>query len=755
MRVPSVTLRSLTALTATLALVSSCARRPPEPAIQEGPPVAAVLEPGPTSATALEWDLAWDGAQAATNGIGRFTAVRGWTRGTAEGRWTVGRLAGFAVDAPWAGRWVLELTGRVQVPGDNGTSQDVQVTVNRQRVGDLVLTTEPTTARTAVELRRGRNVIVLRLERAASPHELGQSDDRRVLGMYVSTVRLVPDATTPGDRVTPVVDNNPLVRRVTAQNGSVELVRDAQFVAPLRLPDDGRLTLSVRQVSSHGELPETVELTVQPLEGGRPRTLPRRVVPREDGGGTVTLRLPELADRVAMVTLATETPVEVAVDALATPGWTAPTSHEPWLPAPDVVVIVLDAMRADALGAIRDGRPLTPRLDELGRRSELFHHAFAPTPYTVASLATIHTGLGFHDHGVVTRDQRLADGATTLAEALAGVGYRTVAVSATPNDSPALGFDQGFETFVAGWTGRSRADRLDPFHVTDLAVEQLATPDDGRPLYLFVHYIHPHEPYAPPERFDVFTDPSYTGTITGRHRTFDQLLRGALVADARDRAHLENLYAGNVLAADAAVGELLDRLAARDRWRDTMVVVTADHGDEFFERGLTGHNRTVYGELLHIPMIVRLPESRSSGGDAHDRLVTLQDIAPTVARIAGGSMPWPIGAVDLVDPPDDPATVHDRWMVSRTADQDRPVFGVRTLGFSTVLYPWGDGELYALANDPGEVVDLRARRPDLFAGLSVLLQRELWREPFIPAAGDAGPRTEEELEMLRALGYVD
>ncbi len=754
MRVLSVTRPTLLALTTGLTLLGACARRPPAPEIPAGPPVAAVLEPGPSTATALEWNLAWDSDVATIHRIGRFTALRGWTRGTADGRWTVGRLTGFAVDAPWAGRWVLELEGRVQVPGADGASQRVQLTVNRKRYDDLVLTTTgPTTTATMVDLRRGRNVVVLRLDHAASPHELGLSDDRRVVGMLISKVRLEPSPEGSGDRIPPL-PSEPSVRQVTAPAGLASLESGAGLVAPLRIPDDGRLTLSLSSVSPGTDLPETVELTVQPLGGGRPRSLPRRVA-HNDGGGTVTLRLPELAGRVAVVTATTDTAVRIDADDLDTPGWTPPTAIEPWAAQPDVVVVVLDAMRADALGATRDGRKLTPRLDELSGRSERFRHAFAPTPYTVASLATIHTGLGFHDHGVVTRDRRLADGATTLAESLAAVGYRTVAVSATPNDSPALGFDQGFETFVAGWTDRSRADRLDPFHVTNLAVEQLAAPDDGRPLYLFVHYIHPHEPYVPPERFDVFTDPSYSGSITGRHRTFDKLLRGALVADARDRAHLENLYAGNVLAADAAVGELLDRLAARDRWRDTMVVVTADHGDEFFERGLTGHNRTVYGELLHIPMVVRLPESRTSDGTIHDRLVTLQDIAPTVARIAGGSMPWPIGAVDLVDPPDDPATIHDRWMVSRTADGDKPVIGVRTLGFSTVLYPWGDGELYVLANDPGEIVDQRARRPDLFAGLSVLAQRELWREPFIPAAGEAGPRTEEELEMLRALGYVD
>lgn len=754
MRVPSLTLPSLVALTATLLLAGSCARRPLAPEAPAGPPVAAVLEPGPSTETALTWDLTWDGDVATTHPIGRFTALRGWTRGTTEGRWTVGSLAGFAVDVPWAGRWVLELEGRVQIGGADGTSQHVRVTVNRKPYDDLVLTTtESTTTSTHVDLRRGRNVVVLRLDRTASPYELGVSDDRRVLGMLVSKVRLEPSPETSTD-VIPPLPSEPTVRQVTAQPDFAALASGARFAAPLRVPDTGRLTLSLTAAGPRMDLPETVELTVQPLGGGRPRTLPRRVAPR-DGASTVTLRVPELAGRVAVATVATDAAVRIAVDDLDTPGWTAPTELEPWAAQPDVVVVVLDAMRADALGATRDGRQLTPRLDELGRRSAVFRHAFAPTPYTVASLATIHTGLGFHDHGMVTRDRRLADEATTLAEALSAVGYRTVAVSATPNDSPALGFDQGFETFVAGWTGRSREERLDPFHVTDLAVEQLAAPEDGRPLYLFVHYIHPHEPYAPPERFDVFTDPSYTGSITGRHRTFDKLFRGALVADARDRAHLENLYAGNVLAADAAVGELLDRLAARHRWRDTMIVVTADHGDEFFERGLAGHNRTVYGELLHIPMVVRLPDAQTSGGSVHDRLVTLQDIAPTVARIAGGSMPWPIGAIDLVDPPNDPATVHDRWMVSRTADQERPVFGVRTVGFSTVLYPWGDGELYVLANDPGEVVDLRARRPDLFAGLSVLLQRELWREPFVPAAGDAGPRTEEELEMLRALGYVD
>ena len=154
-------------------------------------------------------------------------------------------------------------------------------------------------------------------------------------------------------------------------------------------------------------------------------------------------------------------------------------------------------------------------------------------------------------------------------------------------------------------------------------------------------------------------------------------------------------------------------------------------------------------------MLVRVPDDRSSDAVVHDRLVTLQDIAPTLARIGGGSMPWPIGAVDLLEPPTDPATLHDRWMVARTADGDRPTLGLRTLGFSAVLHPWGDGELYDLSRDPGEIVDLRARRPDVFAGLSVLVSREVWRPPFIPAAGAAGPRTEEELEMLRALGYVD
>jgi len=313
------------------------------------------------------------------------------------------------------------------------------------------------------------------------------------------------------------------------------------------------------------------------------------------------------------------------------------------------VLVLLDTLRADRLGRIHLGSSMTPRLDALGDTSIVFERAYAHAPWTLPSVASIFTSRVPSDHGAGGRlgaFTGLAPEATSLAEALGAAGYRTHAITNVLFMGPRFGAMQGFEglDFVA-----PRDNRL---HRTAEVTTSLALDwiDDrtaegagaGGPFFLVVHYLDAHLPYDPPPpyraRFAAPGDAPPGRHVFGRVSEMIAFRRGERTLDAETIGRLEKLYDGEVAYLDFHVGRLVDGLADRGRLDETLLVVTADHGEEFFDHGGFEHGHTLYDELLHVPLLVRPP-----GGAAKPRrvegVVRLLDLAPTILELMGLPQP--------------------------------------------------------------------------------------------------------------------
>jgi arylsulfatase A-like enzyme len=418
---------------------------------------------------------------------------------------------------------------------------------------------------------------------------------------------------------------------------------------------------------------------------------------------------------------------------------------------PDIVLITLDASRPDRFSCYGYDRPTTPNIDRLGEESLVFTNVFALSPNTRISVPTMITGFSYLNHQVTEDDSTLGDEATTLAEYLQEAGYRTACFSANPNNSRAIGDDQGYDEFFELWTEVPRTVSKKAEFLTERALEWLAGFDDAQPLHLQLHFIPPHAPYEPAPEFDLFTDPAYDGWCDGTPntlRTIDKAIRR--VNDA-DLAQITALYDGNLRAVDASVARVLDALKSRERWQDTVVLVTSDHGEAFFEHRRMLHNNTVYDEMLRVPFILRLPGGRHPDGLDLNRPATLADIVPTLLATASLQPSTTLDGADLLQPR---AATDAHILVARTAYY-YPLRALRTPRWKLVLTTSGQARLYDLAFDPGEHQNVGFENLPTLVGLGQLLTQRLMAQPSIAGTRSTTDAPLADQEMLKALGYVE
>ncbi len=374
--------------------------------------------------------------------------------------------------------------------------------------------------------------------------------------------------------------------------------------------------------------------------------------------------------------------LRLALVAACGPGETpsAPTT-------PNVVLISLDTLRADHLGAHGYERDTSPRLDALAEQGVLFEEAYSSSSWTLPAHMTMLTGLPVSVHGAC--DDRLwtrsdETGAplpvplhgTFISEHLRAAGYATAGFYSWKYLEPQFGFGPGFDEYErlghsfyshpvvgplveAAMAARDKEEyeRLQGAYpelfkdghptapeVVDRGLAWLTSncrANSDQPLFLFLHLFDIHDPYTPPPPFDRRFDSEYTGPIDGRHITSpDSPVRGDM--SARDLKHLVALYDGGIAWVDSEVGRFLDGLDELGMADDTLVIVTSDHGEEFYEHGHKTHRRQLYAESVHVPLIMRwpsaLPASRRIAGP-----VGLIDIAPTILAAGGLVSPaaWP------------------------------------------------------------------------------------------------------------------
>jgi arylsulfatase A-like enzyme len=421
---------------------------------------------------------------------------------------------------------------------------------------------------------------------------------------------------------------------------------------------------------------------------------------------------------------------------------------------PHVVLVVIDCLRADHVGAYGYPLPITPHLDRLAAEGVRFDRAYAAATWTKPSMATLFTGLHPREHGLMRigepateefETDALPDGIPTLAERFRAAGYLTVAIVNQIHLKPEFGFGRGFEIYrwLKNRTG---------FDLNDDLFEALgAGARGGRPVFAWLHYIDAHWPYkrgrrgAPPELGDARVRPEPPQEQS--RAVIDAWVEEHL--DERNRRALMARYDREVAFADAALGDLVKRIELAGALDDTLIVVTADHGEGFFEHGELMHGFAPYDEVARVPLVMRPPPRMGVPRGARRTPVAHADLAPTLLDLLG--LPPLAGASG--------ESVAEVLRDGR--DRERAVLVESELAPAIVdgrhkLIVNADGsvELYDLAADSGERVNLASEGcTGECAELRAALDSRLRALGPALAAG-RGTFTKEEAEELRALGYL-
>ena len=305
-------------------------------------------------------------------------------------------------------------------------------------------------------------------------------------------------------------------------------------------------------------------------------------------------------------------------------------------PASNVIVLVIDTLRADKLRPFNPRtRVKTPAIDKLASEGVVFELAQSPENWTKPAVASILTGLHPQTHQQKTGDAALPSSAELLSEHLKGEGFATGSFIANGYVSDRFGFDQGWDDYSNYIREGKSTEAEDVF---ENAGNWIEAHKDGR-FFAYIQTIDPHVPYDPPGEYLQMYDPSeYAGQVKPR-MTGDLLEKAKrrppqVVFDARDKRRLKALHDGEITKHDHFFGKFLERLRALGLSDDTLVVVTSDHGEEFDDHGSWGHGHSVYQELLHVPLMFRLPNRLPAGQKIGDAVSTL-DIAATVTELLG------------------------------------------------------------------------------------------------------------------------
>jgi arylsulfatase A-like enzyme len=426
------------------------------------------------------------------------------------------------------------------------------------------------------------------------------------------------------------------------------------------------------------------------------------------------------------------------------------------LDRPDVLIVLLDAARADAFSPFGGARA-TPAAERLARDGTVFQRALAPAPWTGESVPATLTGLYSDALGIDAWGSPLPEKVPTLAECMLSAGYRTALWSQHPLYWTSPGLERGFEK-----VHHSEAS----YQVTPSAEDLLA--DDG-PAFAFVHLMPPHLPYAPPAPFRGVYSSWYEGEMTVDAESLGRYMqpgerRKLSEADVR---YVRDRYQENVAFADALLAKVLDLLDRRERYAETLVILLSDHGEAFLEHRRFKHGTDVHREMLHVPLIVKWPASVAGFRPVVAEPVSLLDLVPTLvdglSLVGDGHGFQGRSLLPLAFEERDGERAFyavTRGVLLHPDYPPRPRLMLESNGWRLLYDPLAErSRLFHGDRDPLEKQNLAFEEPlqALSMRQSLLIQRvrnrqirESWE-----AEGEARMLDPETIEQLKALGYVN
>ena len=456
----------------------------------------------------------------------------------------------------------------------------------------------------------------------------------------------------------------------------------------------------------------------------------------------------------------------------------------------NILLITIDTFRAERMACYGAPRETTPTIDALAKEGMVFENAFAQRNSTWPSLATIMTSQYPIQHGVRNNGLKLGNEAFTLAEYLSQHGYVCAAVYANATAQNWEGFQFRFPCDHEPVDERA----------THNAVKWINDYKDYK-FFMWLHYLAPHADYMPPAEFRKYVDASYSGPIDGSKQTVTNLTLNRYPKSDADVQQVLNLYDGELLYVDNEVKKVLDTLKAHGLYDKTLVIISADHGEELYDHhGYFGHGASVYDGVLQVPLIVRMPGVVPAGGrDA--TVVQHLTIAPTICEVAGLPIPesfagkslMPLFKGEKADYGPAIAEMRDEILSIRTADykyianplnykprklneERRQSAGLPSTKGSKGKDIEGEGEapsdvdpmlldmqlkdeeLYHVAADRREKSEIAKEKPEVVKDLKdkLVAFQEKYNWKF---GHDVGERVQKEVdpelkEKLEAMGYV-
>ena len=393
---------------------------------------------------------------------------------------------------------------------------------------------------------------------------------------------------------------------------------------------------------------------------------------------------------------------------------------------PNVLVMLVDTLRADHLGLYGYERPVSPNLDRFGEQSLVFDRAFSQAPWTQPSVASLMTGLEPLEHGVIG-GVTLHHSFDTNAIILQDAGFTTVAISSNPIITRRAGFHVGFEEFLEIPEGRAE-------EMIDLFDHWLAE-NENLQWFAYLHFLDPHGPFDAPEPFG--------------SRFLPEVEQKESPQGDPDVENMRARYDGEIQYLDKEFGRLLAILEQREVLDDTIIIFVADHGEEFNEHGKLFHSEQIYNETVHVPLLLWAPGLVEPG--RAPGTVEVRDILETVLEMLNVR----------------PSSSGETRLTAARKGSDQTAFSHTSLGHlegedfhevaAVTLGDWKyirrldteDTELYNLGSDPGERRNVLSSHPEVAARYAVLLDQILAERPQVEERIDPGL-----LQKLKAGGYL-
>lgn len=458
-----------------------------------------------------------------------------------------------------------------------------------------------------------------------------------------------------------------------------------------------------------------------------------------------------------------------------------PEVNEELKNTPNIIIITIDALRADHLSCYGYDKIKTTNIDEFAKDSIIFRNAFPTTSWTTPSMMSMLTGKHPTVHGCIDIHHATPKSILLISQILKSYNYQTYAIVANKQLYYKYGFSRGFDKYLEygdiqclKYFRETRVYLVSKMIQTTLLEKinilkdttQWVTNEfkiflnnkNKEPFFLWVHYLDPHGPYSPPKEY--IPDAYESSENSWNYLKSTTLSYDCGNLNKKNMSSILNLYDGEILYVDDKLGKVLDLIKERKIYDNSLIIISSDHGEEFWEHNGTGHGLTLYKEVLNIPLIVKLPYGYNSNPTitTFNNPVQLTSIPRTILQILGINGYKAFGENSILDITNS-FNNEDNNLFYETTLENPYLMKIRTENYSLIYNQKSEKvKLYNLNSDPYEQNDISnsspEKRDELLKKLLLWKEEELVEKKIYGEANNMGMDT-ESLEEIRGLGYIE